>query len=73
MSGRGLLDTMSRLVLFLAANPNPITLTVTRETREDLSPRLTQIVRNGHTQPIAGPDGREYVVNFSNVVVAHFE
>jgi hypothetical protein len=64
---------MSRLVLFLAANPNPITLTVTTQTREDLAPRLTQIVRNGHTQPIAGPDGREYVVNFSNVVVAHFE
>ncbi|MFJ5987627.1 hypothetical protein SAMN04488564_104372 [Lentzea waywayandensis] len=64
---------MSRLVLFLAANPNPITLTVTDETRDDLASRLTQIVRNGHTQPIAAPDGREYVVNFSNVVVAHFE
>jgi hypothetical protein len=64
---------MSKLVLFLAANPNPITLTVTDETKDDLSQRLTQIVRNGHTQPIAGPGGREYVVNFSNVVVAHFE
>ena len=64
---------MSRLVLFLAANPNPISLPVTAETRGDLAPRLTQIVRNGHTQPIPGPDGREYVVNFANVVVAHFE
>jgi hypothetical protein len=64
---------MNRLVLFLAANPNPITLTVTPETAEDLAPRLTQIVRNGHTQPIPGTDGREYVVNFANVVVAHFE
>lgn len=64
---------MSRLVLFLAANPNPISLTVSQETRDDLAPRLTQIVRNGHTQAIAGPNGNEYVVNFSNVVVAHFE
>lgn len=64
---------MNRLVLFLAANPNPITLTVTPETAADLSTRLTQIVRNGHTQAVPGPDGREYVVNFANVVVAHFE
>ena len=64
---------MSKLVLFLAANPNPISLPVTDETRDDLAPRLTQIVRNGHTQPITAPDGREYVINFSNVVVAHFE
>ena len=64
---------MSKLVLFLAANPNPITLTVTPEIAADLSTRLVQIVRNGHTQAVPGPDGREYVVNFSNVVVAHFE
>lgn len=64
---------MSKLVLFLAANPNPITLTVTPETKADLAERLVQIVRNGHTQAVPGPDGREYVVNFSNVVVAHFE
>lgn len=64
---------MSKLVLFLAANPNPITLTVPAEVRTDLEPRLTQIVRNGHTQAIPGPENRSYVVNFSHVVVAHFE
>lgn len=64
---------MNRLVLFFAANPNPITLTVSPETKDDLSQQLVQIVRNGHTQAIPGPEGREYVVNFSNVVVAHFE
>ena len=36
-----------------AANPNPITLTVSDETRDDLAPRLTQIVRNGQVRTIA--------------------
>ena len=61
------------LVLHLAANPNPISLPVSAETATDLAPRLTQIVRNGHTQTIHGQDGKEFVVNFSHVVIAHFE
>ncbi|CAL9657607.1 hypothetical protein SUDANB95_06833 [Actinosynnema sp. ALI-1.44] len=60
------------LVLHLAANPNPISIRVTRETADDLGPRLIQVVRNGHTQPIPTADGHDFVVNFSHVVAAHF-
>lgn len=61
------------LVLFMAGNPNAITLAVEPEVAEDLGDRLVQIVRNGHTQTIAGTAGQQYVVNFSHVVIAYFE
>ncbi|MFD1147632.1 hypothetical protein [Saccharothrix hoggarensis] len=61
------------LVLHLAANPNPISITVSADTAEDLAPRLIQVVRNGHTQAVTTADGKEFVVNFSHVVAAHFE
>ncbi|MFC6088258.1 hypothetical protein [Saccharothrix lopnurensis] len=61
------------LVLHLAANPNPISIKVPEETVADLAPRLIQVVRNGHTQAIPIGDGKEFVVNFSHVVAAHFE
>ena len=61
------------LVLHLAANSNPISITVSRETAEELGARLIQVVRNGHTQAIRTVDDKEFVVNFSHVVAAHFE
>ncbi|MCC8247438.1 hypothetical protein [Saccharothrix luteola] len=61
------------LVLHLAANPNPISIKVSAETAEDLGSRLIQVVRNGHTQSIRTADDKEFVVNFSHVVAAHFE
>jgi hypothetical protein len=61
------------LVLHLAANPNPISIRVSAETAADLGSRLIQVVRNGHTQAIETADGKEFVVNFSHVVAAHFE
>ena len=61
------------LVLHLAANPNPISVRVTQETVDDLGPRLIQVVRNGHTQSIRTADGKDFVVNFSHVVAAHFD
>jgi hypothetical protein len=63
----------SALVLHLAANPNPITIKVSQETAADLGQRLIQVVRNGHTQAVETVDGKEFVVNFSHVVAAHFE
>ncbi|MFI9810711.1 hypothetical protein [Saccharothrix variisporea] len=60
------------LVLHLAANPNPISIQVDPDTADDLAPRLIQVVRNGHTQSIRTADGKDFVVNFSHVVVAHF-
>lgn len=63
----------SALVLHLAANPNPISIKVSEETAADLGSRLIQVVRNGHTQAIPTADGKEFVVNFSHVVAAHFE
>ncbi|MFJ6670335.1 hypothetical protein ACIQMJ_04420 [Actinosynnema sp. NPDC091369] len=60
------------LVLHLAANPNPISIRVSQDTADDLGPRLIQVVRNGHTQAIATADGKDFVVNFSHVVAAHF-
>ncbi len=60
------------LVLHLAANPNPISITISADTAEDLGPRLIQVVRNGHTQAVRTADGKEFVVNFSHVVAAHF-
>ena len=60
------------LVLHLAANSNPISIMVSPETAEDLGARLIQVVRNGHTQAIQTADGKEFVVNFSHVVAAHF-
>ncbi|QFZ16178.1 hypothetical protein [Saccharothrix syringae] len=60
------------LVLHLAANPNPISIRLSEETAADLAPRLIQVVRNGHTQAIPTEDGKEFVVNFSHVVAAHF-
>ena len=59
------------LVLFMAGNPNAVTLPV--KVDEDFGDRLVQIVRNGHTQTIAGSQGQQYVVNFSHVVIAYFE
>ncbi|GAB2999264.1 hypothetical protein AB0K14_01855 [Actinosynnema sp. NPDC050801] len=61
------------LVLHLAANPNPISVKISQETAEDLGSRLIQVVRNGHTQAITTADGKEFVVNFSHVVAAHFD
>jgi hypothetical protein len=61
------------LVLHLAANSNPISIKVSEETVADLAPRLIQVVRNGHTQSVQTADGKEFVVNFSHVVAAHFE
>jgi hypothetical protein len=61
------------LVLHLAANSNPISIFVSPETAEDLGTRLIQVVRNGHTQAIRTADGKEFVVNFSHVVAAHFD
>ena len=61
------------LVLHLAANPNPISIRISQETADDLGPRLIQVVRNGHTQAIPTADGKEFVVNFSHVVAAHFD
>lgn len=60
------------LVLHLAANPSPIAITITPETAEDLGSRLIQVVRNGHTQAVPTADGKEFVINFSHVVAAHF-
>jgi hypothetical protein len=60
------------LVLHLAANPNPVSLKVKPEVADDLRERLTQIVRNGHTQIIEGANGEQFVVNFSHVVIAYF-
>ncbi|MFE2751153.1 hypothetical protein ACFXGA_04025 [Actinosynnema sp. NPDC059335] len=61
------------LVLHLAANPSPISIRVSQETADDLGARLIQVVRNGHTQAVPTVDGKEFVVNFSHVVAAHFE
>lgn len=60
------------LVLHLAANPKPVSLKVKPEVAADLGERLTQIVRNGHTQVVEGADGQQFVVNFSHVVIAYF-
>jgi hypothetical protein len=60
------------LVLHLAANPNPISIKITPDAVADLETRLVQIVRNGHTHAVATADGKEFVVNFSHVVAAHF-
>ncbi|NUT53103.1 MAG: hypothetical protein HOV94_38330 [Saccharothrix sp.] len=61
------------LVLHLAANPNPISIVISPETATDLGPRLVQVVRNGHTQAIPTADGKDFVVDFSQVVAAHVE
>jgi hypothetical protein len=60
------------LVLHLAANPNPISLKLSPDTAADLATRLVQVVRNGHTQALSTSDDKEFVVNFSHVVAAHF-
>lgn len=52
------------LVLYLAANPNPISIRVTQETAGDLGPRLIQVIRTA--------DDKDFVVNFSHVLAAHF-
>jgi hypothetical protein len=61
------------LVLHLAGNPSPVLIEVTAETAADLGSRLSQVVRNGHTQTLTGVNGTEFAVNFSHVVTAHFE
>ncbi|GAA1331008.1 hypothetical protein [Saccharothrix algeriensis] len=61
------------LVLYLAANPNPISVQVDQEVVDDLAPRLVQVVRNGHTQSVRTAEGREFVVDFAHVAAAYFE
>lgn len=60
------------LVLHLAANPNPISFKIADDDAVDLQARLVQVVRNGHTHVMKTVDGKEFVVNFSHVVAAHF-
>ena len=63
-------EARQALVLHLAGGGEPIWVTVSGQTADELNPRLSDLVTNGGTDVVETADGRQAVINFDHVAFA---